>query len=61
MDVPPRFSAKGAFNHGYFTVIVLDGVSSFAPEHFIKEMLNQFAGLWGKVMISLEAIQELSE
>jgi nicotinamidase-related amidase len=61
MDIPPRFSAKGAFNHGHFTVIVSDGVSSFAPEHFIKEMLNQFAGLWGKVMTSLEAIQELSE
>ena len=61
MDVPPRFSAKGVFNQGHFTVIVSDGVSSFAPEHFIKEMVNQFAGLWGKVMTSLEAIQELSE
>ena len=54
-------TAKGAFNHGYFPVIVSDGVSSFAPEHFIKEMLNQFAVLWGRVMTSLEVIQELSE
>ena len=54
-------TAKGAFNHGYFPVIVSDGISSFAPEHFIKEMLNQFAGLWGRVMTSLEVIQELSE
>jgi nicotinamidase-related amidase len=54
-------TAKGAFNHGYFPVIVSDGVSTFAPEHFIKEMLNQFAGLWGRVMTSLEVIQELSE
>ena len=54
-------TAKGAFNHGYFPVIVSDGISSFAPEHFIKELLNQFAGLWGRVMTSLEVIQELSE
>jgi len=54
-------TAKGAFNHGYFPVIVSDGVSSFAPEHFIKELLHQFAGLWGRVMTSLEVIQELSE
>ncbi len=54
-------TAKRAFNHGYFPVIVSDGVSSFAPEHFIKEMLNQFTGLWGRVMTSLEVIQELSE
>jgi nicotinamidase-related amidase len=54
-------TAKGAFNHGYFPVIVSDGVSSFAPEHFIKEMLNQFTGLWGRVMTSQEVIQELSE
>lgn len=54
-------TAKGAFNHGYFPVIVSDGISSFAPEHFIKEMLNQFARLWGREMTSLEVIQELSE
>jgi nicotinamidase-related amidase len=54
-------TAKGAFNHGYFPVIASDGVSSFAPEHFIKELLNQFTGLWGRVMTSLEVIQELSE
>ena len=54
-------TAKGAFNHGYFPVIVSDGISSFAPEHFVKEMLNQFARLWGRVMTSLEVIQELSE
>ena len=54
-------TAKGAFNHGYFPVIVSDGVSSFAPEVFIKEMLNQFTRLWGRVMTSLEVIQELSE
>jgi nicotinamidase-related amidase len=54
-------TAKGAFNHGYFPVIVSDGVSSFAPEHFIKELLNQFGRLWGRVMTSLEVIQELSE
>jgi nicotinamidase-related amidase len=54
-------TAKGAFNHGYLPVIVSDGVSSFAPEHFIKELLHQFAGLWGRVMTSLEVIQELSE
>jgi nicotinamidase-related amidase len=54
-------TAKGAFNHGYFPVIVSDGISSFAPEHFIKEMLNQFARLWGRVMTSSEVIQELSE
>jgi nicotinamidase-related amidase len=54
-------TAKGAFNHGYFPVIVSDGVSSFAPEHFIKELLKQFAALWGRVMTSSEVIQELSE
>jgi ureidoacrylate peracid hydrolase len=54
-------TAKGAFNHGYLPVIVSDGVSSFAPEHFIKELLNQFTALWGRVMTSLEVIQELSE
>jgi nicotinamidase-related amidase len=54
-------TAKGAFNRGYLPVIVLDGVSSFAPEHFIKELLIQFTRLWGRVMTSLEVIQELSE
>ena len=54
-------TAKGAFNHGYLPVIVSDGVSSFAPEHFIKELLNQFTALWGRVMTSREVIQELSE
>jgi nicotinamidase-related amidase len=54
-------TAKGAFNHGSFPVIVSDGVSSFAPEHFIKELLNQFARLWGRVMTSPEVIQELSD
>jgi nicotinamidase-related amidase len=54
-------TAKGAFNHGYFPVIVSDGVSSFAPEHFIEELLHQFARLWGRVMTSQEVIQELSE
>ena len=54
-------TAKGAFNHGYFPVIVSDGVSSFAPEHFIKELLNQFGNLWGRVMTSVEVIQELSQ
>ena len=54
-------TAKSAFNHGYFPVIVSDGISSFAPEHFIKELLNQFAALWGRVMTSQEVIQELSE
>ncbi len=54
-------TAKGAFNHGYLPVIVSDGVSSFAPEHFIKELLKQFAGLWGRVMTAREAIQELCE
>ena len=54
-------TAKGAFNHGYFTVIVSDGVSSFAPEHFINEMLNQFVKLWGRVMTSVEVMQELSQ
>jgi nicotinamidase-related amidase len=54
-------TAKGAFNHGYLPVIVSDGVSSFAPEHFIKELLHQFAGLWGRVMTAREVIQELSE
>ena len=54
-------TAKGAFNHGYFPVIVSDGVSSFAPEPFIKELLNQFANLWGRVMTSTEIMQELSQ
>lgn len=54
-------TAKGAFNHGYLPVIISDGVSSFAPEHFIKELLNQFTALWGRVMSSLEVVQELSE
>ena len=54
-------TAKGAFNHGYFPVIVSDGVSSFAPEHFIKELLNQFADLWGRVMTSVEVMEELSQ
>ena len=53
-------TAKGAFNHGYLPVIVSDGVSSFAPEHFIKELLNQFGNLWGRVMTSTEAMRELS-
>ena len=53
-------TAKGAFNHGYFPVIVSDGVSSFAPEHFIKELLNQFENLWGRVMTSVEVMHELS-
>jgi nicotinamidase-related amidase len=53
-------TAKGAFNHGYLPVIVSDGVSSFAPEHFIKELLRQFAALWGRVMTSSEVIRELS-
>ncbi|HVP77702.1 MAG TPA: isochorismatase family cysteine hydrolase [Thermodesulfobacteriota bacterium] len=53
-------TAKGAFNHGYFPVIVSDGVSSFAPEHFVKELLNQFENLWGRVMTSAEVIEELS-
>ena len=54
-------TAKGAFNHGYFPVIVSDGVSSFAPEHFIKELLNQFVNLWGRVMTSVEVMHELSQ
>jgi nicotinamidase-related amidase len=54
-------TAKGAFNHGYSPVIVSDGVSSFAPEHFIRELLNQFANLWGRVMTSAEVMQELSQ
>jgi nicotinamidase-related amidase len=53
-------TAKGAFNQGYSPAIVSDGVSSFAPEHFINELLNQFANLWGRVMTSVEIIQELS-
>jgi len=52
-------TAKGAFNHGYFPVIVSDGTSSFAPKPFIKELLNQFSNLWGRVMISVEVMQEL--
>jgi len=54
-------TAKGAFNHGYFPVIVSDGVSSFAPEYFIKELLNQFVNLWGRAMTSVEVVQELSQ
>lgn len=54
-------TAKGAFNHGYLPVIVSDGVSSFAPEQFIKELLNQFTALWGRVVTSIEVIQELSQ
>ncbi len=53
-------TAKGAFNHGYLPVIVSDGVSSFAPDHFIKELLNQFSNLWGRVMTSVEVMEELS-
>jgi len=55
-----RVTAKGAFNHGYFPVIVSDGVF-FRSGNFIKELLHQFTGLWGRVMTSVEVIQELSE
>ncbi|HUL31758.1 MAG TPA: isochorismatase family cysteine hydrolase, partial [Thermodesulfobacteriota bacterium] len=54
-------TAKGAFNHGYLPVIVSDGVSSFAPKHFIDELLIQFGKLWGRVMTAAEFMQELSQ
>jgi nicotinamidase-related amidase len=54
-------TAKGGFNQGYFPVIVSDGVSSFAPDGFIKELLTQFESLWGRVMTSDQAMRELSD
>lgn len=53
-------TAEGAFDHGYYSTIVSDAVSSYAPEAFIKELLVQFARLYGRVMTSDQAIQELS-
>ena len=53
-------TAKGAFNHNYNAVIASDAVSSYASDPFIKELLANFGRLWGRVMTSDEAVQELS-
>lgn len=59
-DTCVETTAKGAFNHGYDASIVSDAVSSSASDPFIKELLAKFGIVWGRVMTSDEAIQELS-
>jgi len=53
-------TGKGAFNHGYNAVLISDAISTDASEPFVKELLTNFGRLWGRVMMSDRAIQELS-
>ena len=53
-------TGKGAFNHGYNSVLISDAISTDASEPFVKELLTNFGRLWGRVMTSDQAIQELS-
>jgi nicotinamidase-related amidase len=52
-------TAKGAFNHGYFPVIVSDAVSSDAPESYIDQIFTYFRRHWGRVITTDEVIKEL--
>ncbi|HVN23959.1 MAG TPA: isochorismatase family cysteine hydrolase [Syntrophorhabdales bacterium] len=53
-------TGKGAFNNGYNAVLISDAISTDASEPYVKELLTNFGRLWGRVMTSDQAIQELS-
>jgi nicotinamidase-related amidase len=53
-------TGKGAFNNGYNSVLISDAISTDASEPYVKELLTYFGRLWGRVMTSDQAIQELS-
>lgn len=53
-------TAKGAFSHGYFPVIVSDAVSTDVPESYITDIYTHFKRHWGRVMMSDDVIKELS-